>query len=98
MPSEKIKERIISLYAERKGIDEEIQSLQNQLVEQLCPKEKKECEPEYCTFRLTDTCPFLEEWHKILTEAHVPEETVSDVLLDVVEKALKDKDVSERNG
>jgi hypothetical protein len=50
-------------------IERKIERLQNQLVQALCPKGKEECEPAYCMFRITDTCPFLREWNNILEEA-----------------------------
>jgi len=90
------REQIVSLFQKRKDIDKEIEKLQNQLVKKLCPKEKQECEPEYCTFRLTDTCTFLKEWRKILEEAKAPEETVPDVLLNFVKKILTEKGASEK--
>lgn len=58
--------RIVVLLKEKKRIEKEIEKLKNQLVKQYCPKKKKECEPAYCTFRITDTCPFLTKWRRIL--------------------------------
>jgi len=94
---EQLRRKIITLFREKENIEKEIEKLQNQLVQQLCPKEKQECEPEYCTFRITDTCPFLKEWRKILEEAQVPKDTKYDLFIDFVEKILKDKGVSERS-
>ena len=96
MATKQLEKQIVSLYNKRKTIDEEIKKLQNQLVQELCPKEKQECEPEYCTFRLTDTCPFIKEWRKILEEARVPENTVPDLLFSFVEKLFREKGLSEK--
>lgn len=95
MTTGKLEKQIVSLFLKRKDIDKKIEELQNQLVQKLCPKEKKECEPEYCTFRLTDTCDFLREWRKILQEADVPESEIPEILFSFVEKLLKEKGVSE---
>jgi len=69
LDKQQLRRKIVALFKEKKNIEREIEKLQNQLVQQLCPKEKQVCEPEYCTFRITNTCPFLEEWRKILKEA-----------------------------
>lgn len=97
MTKEQLPKEIVSLFEKRKAIDKEIEKLQNQLVQKLCPKEKQKCEPEYCTFRLTDTCPFLKEWRKILEEARVPENTALDVLSGFLEKMLGEKGVSDKD-
>jgi len=94
LTKEHLKEKIATLFKEKENIEKEIEKLQNQLVQQLCPKEKQECEPAYCTFRITETCPFLKEWHMILEEAHVPKDTKYDLFIDFIEKTLKDKGVS----
>lgn len=93
MTDGELRKRVVSLFNKREGIEKEIEKLQNQLVQQLCPKEKQECEPEYCMFRLTDTCPFVKEWRKILEEAQVPKDTKYDLFIDFVEKVLEDKEV-----
>jgi cell division protein FtsB len=60
------RKKLASLFKERERIDREINALEKQLVKELCLKKGKTiCEPEYCTFRYTDTCPFLKEWRKI---------------------------------
>lgn len=94
MIKEQMKNEIVTLFKEREKIEKKIEKLQNQLVQQLCPKEKQECEPAYCTFRLTETCPFLKEWYKILEQANIPKDTKYDLFIDFVEKILKDKGVS----
>jgi len=96
MNEEQIKKEIISLFKEKQKIEKKIETLQNKLVQQLCPKGKQECEPEYCVFRLADTCPFLKKWREILEEAGVPKETGYDLLIDFLEKILKDKSLFER--
>lgn len=63
---DEIQRKIVVLLKERKRIEKEIERLQNQLVKKYCLKKKKECEPAYCTFRITDTCPFLTKWRRIL--------------------------------
>lgn len=68
MVEEQLKRKIVTLLQKKRNMEKEIEKFQNQLVQQLCPKEKEECEPAYCTFRMTDTCPFLKKWHKILEE------------------------------
>lgn len=84
--------RIASLFKEKENIEKEIEKLQNELVQKLCPKGKKECEPTYCVFRLTDSCLslILEKWHKILKEANVPKDTKHDLFIDFIEKKMKD--------
>jgi len=94
---EQFEKQIVSLFEKRNVIDKEIEKLQNQLIQKLCPKEKQECEPEYCTFRLTDTCPFLKKWRKILKEAKVSENIIPDVLFSFVKKLLREKGVSEKD-
>ena len=91
MTKEQTKNQIVSLYKKRRDIDMEIKKLQDKLAQQLCPKEKRECEPEYCTFRITDTCPFLKEWRKILEEAQVPEDKTLDLIINYIEKNLGNK-------
>jgi hypothetical protein len=59
------KEKLRRLLNERRTIDREITKLEKELVKELCPKGKSSCEPAYCTFRDTDTCPFLKEWHLV---------------------------------
>jgi hypothetical protein len=61
----KLKQKIIALFKEKERIEKEIASLQDELVNELCPKGKSSCEPAYCTFRYTNTCPFLIEWRRI---------------------------------
>jgi hypothetical protein len=60
-----LEEKLATLFKEKEKIDKEIDKLEKQLTKQLCPKGKKECEPAYCTFRITNTCPFLKKWRKI---------------------------------
>lgn len=89
-----MKNRIVTLFKEKENLGREIEKLQNQLVQQLCLKRKQKCEPAYCTFRLTDTCPFLKEWYKILEEAHIPKDTKYDIFIDFIEKISKGKNVT----
>jgi len=91
------KRQIVTLFKEKERIEKEIEKLQNQLVQQLCPKEKQECEPAYCVFRMTGTCPFLREWQGILEEAQVPTETKYDLFLEFIQKTLEGKDVKGNN-
>lgn len=72
MIKEETRRKIVTLLKEKENKEKEIEKLQNQLVQQLCPKEKQECEPAYCILRITETCPFIKEWEKILEEAQVP--------------------------
>lgn len=69
MSKKQLRTKLIKLLRTEAGVESEIAKLQNQLVRQLCPKRKKGCEPAYCTLRVTETCPFLEEWREILVEA-----------------------------
>lgn len=96
MNEERIKNRIISLFKQRQNIEKEIEKLQNELVQRSCPKGKQECEPEYCVFRLANTCPFLKKWREMLEEAGVPKETRYDLLIEFLEKIMKDKGLFER--
>lgn len=70
MSKEQLRKKIITLSKQKKreNIDPKIEKLQNQLVQKLCPKKKKECEPAYCVLRITDSCPFLDEWRSIEKE------------------------------
>jgi len=61
----KQRQKVIMLLKEKRRIEKELQDLENQLAKELCPKRKSSCEPAYCTFMLTNTCPFLKEWHAI---------------------------------
>lgn len=65
MEKKERKKKIANLLKERKRIDNEIKEIEKQLVKELCPKGKTFCEPAYCTFRYTNTCPFLKEWRRI---------------------------------
>jgi len=65
---EHIRKEIITLTKKKESLDREIGKLQNQLVRKLCPKKKRECEPAYCVLRLTNSCPFLDEWRSIEKE------------------------------
>ncbi len=93
MDKEQIIKKATSLFKEKANIDKEIEELQNQLVKELCPKEKQECEPEYCMLRITDTCPFLKEWRSILEEAQAPEDDKYDLFIEFIEKISEDKSV-----
>lgn len=97
MDIEQLRRRVITLFKKREKIEEEIQKIQNQLVQQLCPKEKQECEPAYCTFRITDTCPFLKEWSEILEEGQVPKDTRYDNFIDFIEKISSNKGILKKN-
>lgn len=96
MSIDQLKTKIVTLFKEKEKTEKEIEKLQNKLVQQLCPKDKQECEPAYCTFRMTETCPFLKEWYKVLKEAQVPEETKYNLFIDFVEKIAKDKGISQK--
>lgn len=65
MNKEEIKMEIINLLKKKKDIEKEIDILLNQLVQQLCPKQKSECEPAYCIYCITETCPYIKEWRNI---------------------------------
>jgi hypothetical protein len=43
----------------------EIRRLEKLCASLLCPKGKPECEPVYCTFQITNTCPFLDKWRSL---------------------------------
>ena len=65
-----LRKKIIALSKQQKkeNTEKEIEKLQNKLVQKLCPKGKKECEPAYCILRMTNSCPFLDEWRSIEKE------------------------------
>jgi len=44
----------------------EIKKIEKQFTTLLCPKGKNECEPAYCTFQITNTCPFLDRWRSMV--------------------------------
>lgn len=91
------KAKVIALYRDKAAIEKKIEKYQIELTRQLCPKGKQECEPEYCVFRLADTCPFLKEWWAILEEAGVPRTGEYDLLVDFVQRMLEDKRIIDRN-
>jgi hypothetical protein len=62
---ESLKNKRAAISSKEKKTERELNKLERQLVKKLCPKGKKECEPAYCTFRYTDTCPFLKKWGEI---------------------------------
>jgi hypothetical protein len=63
--TESLKKKRAAIAKKEKDAERELNTLERQLVKKLCPKGKKECEPAYCTFRYTDTCPFLKKWREI---------------------------------
>lgn len=65
-----LRKKIIALSKQQKkeNTEKEIEKLQNKLVQKLCLKGKKECEPAYCILRMTNSCPFLDEWRSIEKE------------------------------
>jgi len=63
---ETMRKKRIAISSKEKKTERELNELERELVKKLCPKGyKKECEPAYCTFRYTDTCPFLKKWREI---------------------------------
>lgn len=66
MDKENLKRRYRKIADKEKNIERELNKLEKELVKKLCPKGyKTECEPAYCTFQITDTCPFLKKWREI---------------------------------
>lgn len=65
MEKENLKKKRTAISRKEKETERELNKLERQLVKELCPKGKKECEPAYCTFRYTNTCPFLKEWRRL---------------------------------
>lgn len=90
MSETELSEEIINLFKKKEKLNREIDELQNKLVKKLCPKGKSQCEPAYCTFRITDSCPFLERWQNILSEANVKEDFPEEIL-DILSKILPTK-------
>ncbi len=68
MNEKELEKQLVALLREKKKIEGRIDKLERELVRELCLKGKTECEPAYCTFRLTSTCPFIKKWSKILDE------------------------------
>jgi len=61
-----MRKKRIAISSKEKKTERELNKLERELVKKLCPKGyKKECEPAYCIFRYTDTCPFLKKWREI---------------------------------
>ena len=69
MNEDRPEKKLHKLLKEKKEKEIEIEKLERQLTKELCPKGKQECEPAYCTFQITDTCPFLKKWRKISKES-----------------------------
>lgn len=90
MSEKELVKKIVALLRQRNKIEQKIQNLQNKLTKRLCPKGKSICEPAYCTFRLTDTCPFTKKWSTILDEAEVERDTALDVLTEFMYKLTKE--------
>jgi len=90
MRQKELVKQVIALLKQRNKIEQKIEILQNELTKQLCPKGKSVCEPAYCSFRLTDTCPFTKKWSEILDEAEVEKDTTLDVLAEFVYKLTKE--------
>ena len=62
----KLKKRHTNIANKEKKTERELKRLEMELVKKLCPKGyKRECEPAYCIFRYTGTCPFLKKWREI---------------------------------
>ncbi len=66
-----VRRELITLLIEKEKKDNQIKNLQNKIVQILCPTKKKECEPAYCAFRITVTCPFISEWRVLLEETQI---------------------------
>lgn len=64
MERKELRKKLLSLKKNRQAIDREISKLEKQLTKELCPKGKVFCEPAYCLFQISDSCPFLKEWRK----------------------------------
>jgi hypothetical protein len=62
----KLKKKRAKIAKDEGKTERELKRLERELVKELCPKGyKRECEPAYCIFRYTDTCPFLKKWREI---------------------------------
>jgi len=59
------------------------------MVKELCPKGKEQCDPAYCTLRITNTCPFIREWSEILDSANISEDTKYELFIEFVDKVSK---------
>lgn len=90
MSEKELVKQVVALLKQRNKIEQKIENLQNELTKLLCPKGKSICDPAYCTFRLTDTCPFTKKWSAILDEAGVERDTTLDVLAEFVYKLTKE--------
>ena len=93
MDKVQIIKKVADLFQQKHNLEEEIQRLQNELVQQLCPKAKSVCEPAYCILRLTDSCPFIKEWVNILEKAGIPKDNKYDIFIEFVEKISEKKGV-----
>jgi len=95
----KLSQEIIILFKKREELNREIDRLENKLAKNLCPKGKSRCEPSYCTFRITDSCPFLKRWRNILSEANVKEDFPEELLnyiAKIIAKILPTKEESSK--
>ena len=67
--NDKIKQSITELKKLIKQSDknkQKIEELEQKLFEELCSKDYLDkCEPEYCVFRITDSCEYLKTIRKI---------------------------------
>ena len=66
MINEELIKKVKDLSEKKEEIEIELKKIENTLVKNLCPKNKEECEPAFCSFRCTDTCPFIIEWKNLL--------------------------------
>ncbi len=65
MGDEELEKQLAKAAKSRHSSRSEIKRLEKEYAVLLCPKGKEECEPAYCTFRITDTCPFLDKWRAL---------------------------------
>jgi hypothetical protein len=62
---EELEKQIAKAAKSKRSGSSEIKRMEKLYTVLLCPKCKAECEPAYCTFQITNTCPFLAKWRSL---------------------------------
>ena len=56
----------------RTSSNKDIKRIEHEFTKSLCPKGKMVCEPSYCIFQITNTCPFLKKWRYLVEKYNIP--------------------------
>ena len=70
MNEEELDKQAAKAFNSQKANQAEIKRLEIEYTKLLCPKGKKECEPAYCSLRISNECPFIIKWRSISKVHH----------------------------